>query len=331
MRNIGGHEHDAETPTSVWVLGYASADAVCAVVWEATVKRAFLALVLVLIASSAFAQGDDINVSTSRLYAGPGDTLFRPITCHITSVTFTDYGFPVNADCLDGPSRWPDVVPDGWEGPIQFTYGMCLRAADGHWACSPVVQMWYKRQEQDPNATAAPYAVAKSWFYDSRWGELQDRNPAPNELVGLFIVRGNARYGTEYTRPFERSNVVLVKWGQNWSSGTPVVTPPSPPPVPVPQPTPIPTSAPTPQPGPVLTPTIDLSAVLEQLKANYDQVERVYADLSAQNKAHDEHLTQHDTNPTWVGKVFGNRYTQIILGAFGTCMTTDACRARFGL
>lgn len=292
-------------------------------------KTLFALLACVLLATSASAQGDDINVATTRLYAGPGDTFQRPITCHITSVTFTDYGFPVNADCLDGPNRWPDVTPEGWDGPIQFTYGMCLKAADGRWACSPVVQIWYQRQQQNPNATAAPYAVAKEWFYDPRYGELVDRNPMPNEVVGLFLVRGNARYGTEYTRPFERSNVVLVKWGQNWTSA---VTPqPAPTPTPDPVPTPTPTPAPAPQPGPVLTPPIDVQSILNRLQELYDQQERIFANTTAQMKAHDDHLTQHDTNPSWLGKVMSNRYTQIALGAFGTCMTTDACRSRFGL
>jgi len=294
-------------------------------------RKTLLALLAcALLATPAAAQGDDINVSTARLYAGPGDALLWPITCHITSVTFTDYGFPVNADCLDGANRWPDVIPDGWDGPIQFTYGMCKRAADSRWACSPVVQMWYRRQQQDPNATAAPYAVDRSWFYDSRWGELQDWNPAPGEIVGLFILRGNGRYGTEYSKVHERSNVVAVKWGESWSSGSPVVTP-QPAPVPVPVPTPSPSPAPAPQPGPVLTPALDVQAILNKIQELYDQHERTFANLTAQNKALDDHLTQHDTNPTWLGKVMSNRYTQIALGAFGTCMTTDACRSRFGL
>ena len=136
---------------------------------------------------------------------------------------------------MDGSNRWPDWTPQGWQGPLQYTLGLCLWAPDGQWECSAVVQMWYGRQDKDPNSTASPWAINTDWFYDcNRWGgSLCSRNPLPGERVGVFVVRGNARVGTEYTPAdaHERSNVVLVKWGQDYQASVqpPHVDPPKPP------------------------------------------------------------------------------------------------------
>lgn len=288
-------------------------------IWRHVAAAAILVSAL-LFSRTAAAQVDEIDVSKMRVYATAGDIISAPVTCHPTSITFTDYGFPINADCLDGPSRWPDVTPDRWEGPIQFTYCMGLQSkADNRWAVSCVVQMWHNRQQQDPNATAAPYAVDKSWFYDPRWGELTDRNPVPGETVALFIVRGNARYGTETTRPRERSNIVLVKWGQNWAG--PIVSQPQQPESPKPQePEPQHPQQPSePQPQQPTQPTIDPST----WQASIDAVNKKLDDLKAQIAAVDDRVKKHDEDPTIVKKIVSSRYFQLAVGVFTTYITTQ--------
>lgn len=87
---------------------------------------------------------------------------------------------------------------------------------------------------------------------------------------------------------------------------TPPVTPPGPPP-----------------PVVVVPPSIDLSTVYAKLaeqyaaiQRNYDQVERVYVDLAAREKALSDQLRAHDESPTWVRKFFGDgkTITAIITG-----------------
>ena len=197
--------------------------------------RALLCLLAVLVTSPAFAQQDEIDVSGARVFGSPGDVMRWKRTTTITSVSFNDHGFPTRFDRMDGSNRWPDWTPQGWQGPLQYTLGLCLWAPDGQWECSAVVQMWYGRQDKDPNSTASPWAINTDWFYDcNRWGgSLCSRNPLPGERVGVFVVRGNARVGTEYTPAdaHERSNVVLVKWGQDYQASVqpPQVDPPKPP------------------------------------------------------------------------------------------------------
>ena len=293
------------------------------------IRCAVVALLLATVPALVHAQ-DQIDVSGARVYGSPGDIMRWPVTARIQSVTFTPVGFPTRFDRMSGPNRWPDEITPGWEGPLQYTLGMCLRSkTDGQWDCSAVVQFWYGRQDSDPNSTAAPYAVDKEWFYDQgRWGPLAYRNPAPGEVVGVFVVRGDARGNVPPNR--ERSNVAAVIWGTNYdgASAGPVVTP-SPEPTPAPGPTPQPQPPPPAQPVPVLTGL-----------AQFDQLERVYRDLTdrdervvkllqelqARSDALAAQLKAHDEHPSWLRQVFGNRYVQLALAAAGTYVGQAAAK-----
>jgi len=293
-------------------------------------RGALLALLLCALPAALQAQ-DQIDVSGARVYGSPGDIMRWPITARLTSVTFTPVGFPARFDRMSGPNRWPDEITPGWDGPLQYTLGMCLRnKSDGQWDCSAVVQFWYGRQDADPNSTAAPYAVDKEWFYDAgRWGPLAYRNPAPGEVVGMFVVRGDARGNLPPNR--ERSNVAAVIWGTNYDGAAagPVVAP-SPEPVPAPTPGPAPQPQPVPSaPAPVLTGL-----------ATSDQVERVYRDLTdrderlvkllqdlqARSDALAAQLRAHDEHPSWLARVAGNRYVQMLLVGVGTYVTREATK-----
>lgn len=141
----------------------------------------------------------------------PPDIGFWPETAKIKSIVFTPHSMEVDFDRREGGNRWPDVVPPGWQGALQYTLGMCLNL-NGTWHCSAVVQFWYGR---DLSSSGAPSDVSFEWFYDpGRWGALQGRQPAEGETVAMFVVAGDAR-NNSFTmatcpRVCERSDFVLV-------------------------------------------------------------------------------------------------------------------------
>jgi hypothetical protein len=155
------------------------------------------------------------DMSMAQMVNTPQDLASWPETARITSVTFRDDSFPVEFDRRDGPNRWPDVVPKGWKGALQYTLGMCVNPTGGHWFCSAVVQFWYGRVLTD---SGNPSRVGIEWFYDpGRWGPIHYYQPKDGELVGLFVGAGNLRDGNYLSRAScprvcERSNVALVPW-----------------------------------------------------------------------------------------------------------------------
>jgi hypothetical protein len=127
----------------------------------------------------------------------------------ITSVHFTGSSIQVDFDRRDGPNRWPDVVPPGWDGGLQYTLGMCVNIG-GTWHCSAVVEFWYGRSIND---SAPPSLIGREWFYDfARWGAMAGYQPSEGEVVGMFVCEGDCRNNTEgSSSPLrERSNVALV-------------------------------------------------------------------------------------------------------------------------
>ena len=281
--------------------------------------RYCLILALLFLPAPSFAQ-DQIDVTRTRMWNSPGDMMSWPVTTKITSVYFNDIGFPVDFDKRDGPNRWTDQITPGWDGPLEYSLGICL-AAPGHaWDCSAVVQFWNGRQQQYPDATACPYCIAKEWFFDTRWGPLAYRNPRPNELVGLFVCRGDCRGNTPLIH--ERSNVALVTWGQTYLGSSAPAPEPTPSPVPAPQPSPAPT--PSPQPPPpsfVLTPEMVRRIVNEEVDRVYAQNERIFDDETKRLEALAAQLKKHDEDPTVVRKFLSSRYAQMAITAVTTLLT----------
>jgi hypothetical protein len=135
----------------------------------------------------------------------------------ITAIDFTPGAILVDFDRRDGPGRWPDVVPPGFAGPLQYTLGMCLNIS-GQWHCSAVVQFWHGR---DLEASAPPSLIGREWFYDpARWGPMFRYQPSEGETVGIFVCEGDCRNNTEgNVSPLrERSNVAMVPFTTGFSS-----------------------------------------------------------------------------------------------------------------
>lgn len=89
----------------------------------------------------------------------------------------------------------------------------------------------------------------------------------------------------------------------------------------------------TPTPVVVQAPALNLEPVLNGIGQNRDQAERMFADLvarleelRARNDALAAQLKAHDEAPTWAGRVFGNRYTQLVMGAAAAWFTAQQTR-----
>jgi hypothetical protein len=153
---------------------------------------------------------DQINMSAASIYNSPTDLASWNVSTAITSVNFGGDGISVQFSKKDGSGRWPDVTPPGWDGPLEYTLGMCLNIG-GQWGCSAVIEAW---NGLDPLG-GPPSQIGQNWFYDPlRWGPMAHHQPAPGETIGIFVCEGDCRNNTQGTSsPLrERSNVVLVKF-----------------------------------------------------------------------------------------------------------------------
>ena len=156
----------------------------------------------------------ELDLHEAILFDNPVNLADWPITTTITAVEFQYQGgdgVHVEFDKLDGPEKWPDVTPPGWDGPLQFTLGMA-EYINGQWYASAAIQFWYGLAASGGNV-ALDNQIAKNWYYDSRWGEMAGYQPATGEIIGIFVVAGNVRgvkdEGSQ-SPVKERSNVVLV-------------------------------------------------------------------------------------------------------------------------
>ena len=154
------------------------------------------------------------SLSQATMVSSPFDFANWAETAKITMVRFFPDSFWVEFDRRSGPNRWPDVVPPGWDGGLQYTLGMCINKND-HWYCSAVVQFWHER---DLSASGVPSHVNFEWFYDfARWGPMTGYQPQEGETVGIFVCAGDCRNndGGTGSRVKERSNVAFVPWSNS--------------------------------------------------------------------------------------------------------------------
>ena len=159
------------------------------------------------------------NFATAKMWDSPPDLAVWPETAKITAVDFTGSAMIVDFDRRDGPNRWPDQIPPGFSGPLEYTLGMC-RFIEGGWHCAGVVEFWYNRPL---DSTAEPSRFWREWWYDAaRWGPLAAVRPVEGELVGIFVGAGDLR-GRTHTRATcpglcERSNVQFVPFTEGFAS-----------------------------------------------------------------------------------------------------------------
>jgi hypothetical protein len=154
-----------------------------------------------------------LNMSSAAIYNSPVDLASWPITTALKSVTIGPSGFSVEFSKKNGPGRWPDVTPPGWDGNLQYTLGMCVKIG-GQWNCSATIQFWYGLQESG----GPPGEVGRNWFYDPiRWGPMTGYQPAVGETIGIFVCGGDCRNNPkgDLSPVKERTNVVLLPMPSN--------------------------------------------------------------------------------------------------------------------
>jgi hypothetical protein len=155
------------------------------------------------------AAGDQLDMSQATILNSPFDLASWPVSTSLQVVDMGPGGISLQFSKKDGAGRWPDVVPPGWTGPLQYTLGMCLYISN-RWYCSAVVEFWYGLDRSG----GPPQDYALNWFYDPiRWSPMTGHQPAVGETIGIFVCAGDCRNNPKgTTSPVkERSNVVLVK------------------------------------------------------------------------------------------------------------------------
>lgn len=148
---------------------------------------------------------DAIDLHQVNVITAPKDVASWPITARITVLDFSSAGVDVEFTKKDGPGRWPDVTPPGWDGGIQYTIWM-VENIGGQWYTAGGVEYWYGLGRSG----GPPSRFASNWYYNPQvWGPLAGHQPAVGEQVGFFVTAGDAR-AKDVTIVRERSNVVVV-------------------------------------------------------------------------------------------------------------------------
>src|SRR4051794_23580798 len=90
-------------------------------------------LALFLYSAPAFAQrppADAINLSQVAVYNSPADIASWPVT---TAITRVDTQRPGGLSfTFSAQNRWPDYVPPGWTGGLQYTVWAVVQV-NGQW------------------------------------------------------------------------------------------------------------------------------------------------------------------------------------------------------
>ena len=137
----------------------------------------------------------------------PHDVADWPITTAITGMDFQSNGVRVDFSKKDGDGRWPDIVPPGWGGPLQYTLWMVVNIG-GHWYTAGGVEYWYGLDRQG----GPPSQFTGNWYYSPDvWGPLATHQPSVGEQVGFLITAGDERV-KDVRAVTERSNVVMVSF-----------------------------------------------------------------------------------------------------------------------
>lgn len=147
------------------------------------------------------APNDAINLHAAVIHNSP-DVSNWAVTTSLSRLDLTPSGAHV---VFDKQSSWPEVVPPGWTGGIQYTLWIVLNI-NGQWHASGCIEYW---RGLDRNG-GPPSEYAMNWYYDAiRWGEMVGHQPQPGETVGFLVTAGDARNNGD-ALVHERSNVVFV-------------------------------------------------------------------------------------------------------------------------
>jgi hypothetical protein len=146
--------------------------------------------------------GDQIDMHSVIVRGPGGDVANWPVTTSIRVLDFNSGGVFVD---FSAKTSWPEVVPPGWDGGIQYTIWM-VEKINGQWITAGGVEFWRNLERSG----GPPSRYASNWYYNPQvWGELASHQPSPGEQVGFFVTAGDQR-AKDVRIVTERSNVVLV-------------------------------------------------------------------------------------------------------------------------
>lgn len=153
------------------------------------------------------ADTDMINIDAARVVEPP-DFRHWPITTKISRIEIRVGNVHVDFDKRDS---WPTSTTPGWMGALQYSLGMAL-LINGVWYLNAPIEVWKGLDEyggaiQSQTGVNGRGQIPANWFYNSRWGIMNGYQPQPGELIGLFVVAGDAR--NQWNPLHERSNVVV--------------------------------------------------------------------------------------------------------------------------
>lgn len=150
---------------------------------------------------------NDAELRTAIVLNSAADVAVWPVTARITELDIQASGFSVEFTRKYDPGSWPDIVPTGWTGAVQYTMWI-LQNINGQWYTSGGNVYWRGLDR----IGGEPSGIADHWFYDPvRWAPLSSHQPAVGERVGFFVTSGMARNVTDGSQSIrERSNVVWV-------------------------------------------------------------------------------------------------------------------------
>jgi hypothetical protein len=145
---------------------------------------------------------DAIDLSQAIVHNSPQDVARWAPTSTLTRLDLMPSGVHIESTKQDA---WPEVVPPGWSGGLQYTLWIVLKI-NGEWHTSGCIEYWRGLYESGGPVTQ----YAQDWYYDPiRWGPMAGHQPAVGEQVGFFITAGDARNNGLFSVK-ERSNVVIV-------------------------------------------------------------------------------------------------------------------------
>jgi hypothetical protein len=146
-----------------------------------------------------------------HIVSGAANVADRPETSAITKVEFSPQSFYVRHT---KEASWPQPIPPGWEGGVQFTHWIVL-SVNQQWMAVPTIECW-KTAPDDPfsgtwkGGAPAPFSTgSREWWYYAP--EVAQKQPHQGELIGVFVSAGSQRQ-KDVTDPncIERSNIVWV-------------------------------------------------------------------------------------------------------------------------
>lgn len=151
------------------------------------------------------APNDAINLGLATIMNSPSDVASWRASATLQLLDLGQNGVHVDFTKKDGPGRWPDFIPPGWTGPLEYTLWIVLNV-NGGWYASGCIEFW---NGLDRNG-GPPGEYARNWYFDAaRWGPMTGHQPAPGEQVGFLVTAGDAR-NNRGTALKERSNVVVI-------------------------------------------------------------------------------------------------------------------------